>query len=976
MKRSLLVLFSLILMLTASCQKEITPEDKGIFKVTPTELSFSAKKGHQDISVKTSSKPWKIVMSDNSEWVKPERMSGRFSSTLSIYVDKNSTGADRTASFAVESEGFDPITVIVKQGATNVNPNPHPVEDVFPDKASGITVEPKKPDADGPCTIHFRPTAESPLYKSKDEIYVHIGLYADEVWQFVPADWDENIEKCHMTKVEENHWTLELGPTIREYFGSGETPVVKIAMVIRNDQGVKGYDYDQYNSCIDNKYTYVPFMPDDVVFEKMPAGVKTGINYNADKSVTFVLYDKAKDGKVFDYCYLIGEFSKWERQSKYMMKRDASANCWWYTMPASEIEPGKEYLFQYHVGDAKQHFRLTDPYTEVVYDPWNDQWISNSTYPDMTPYPEGTRDIVAAFQVDRPQYSWKNGDYEIEDCNDLVIYEMLLRDFTSTKDLNGALGKLDYIDKLGVNAIELMPIQEFDGNDSWGYNPNHYCALDKAYGTRDMYKKFIDECHGRGIAVIVDVVYNHATGLHPMARIYWGNNETLPNNPWFNVTAPHQFSVFQDWNHTEPMTKEHIKRTLEYMIKEYKVDGFRFDLSKGFTQNSGTEGVYDAQRVGILKEYNSFIKSVDPNAVVILEHFVDAENVELSKDGIKMWRNCNNMFKSLGKGNNEDLSYLMTKPGEAFGSAVGFMESHDEERVAYEQKVAFGGASASVDWGICGTMTSWSDGGKVKDIKLTLDGNLYAVKQLALTAKDQFKIRGNNEWNDAYNCGAHKKDGEIIPFNNPYKLANGNGSKNMAVEKDGKYDIYFHPESRQIWIMNNGQKPVVKDGDNKALAKMMRRGGLNAAFFLTVPGPKMIWQFGEFGYDVSIEEGGRTSSKPLHWEYLEVPERKALHDTYAGLLKFRTENPEFFDMGANFQWYVGRNQFPGKYIFCEASGKRFAVVGNFAGEPKTISVDLPAGGKWYNWFNRNETFDGAHQLIQLQDGDFKLLVNF
>lgn len=84
-----------------------------------------------------------------------------------------------------------------------------------------------------------------------------------------------------------------------------------------------------------------------------------------------------------------------------------------------------------------------------------------------------------------------------------MIYELLLRDFTETGDLNGAYQKLDYLEKLGVTAIELMPVQEFDGNDSWGYNPCFYFALDKAYGTPEMYKKFIDACHARGIAVLL-----------------------------------------------------------------------------------------------------------------------------------------------------------------------------------------------------------------------------------------------------------------------------------------------------------------------------------------------------------------------------------------------------------------------------------------------------------------------------------------
>ena len=154
-------------------------------------------------------------------------------------------------------------------------------------------------------------------------------------------------------------------------------------------------------------------------------------------------------------------------------------------------------------------------------------------------YPEKAAGTVTVFRTHEDEYPWAHDDYRIENRNSLVIYELLIRDFTETQDLHGAIQKLDYLQQLGVTAIELMPVQEFDGNNSWGYNPCFYFALDKAYGTKNMYKKFIDECHKRDMAVILDVVFNHATGAHPFAKLYWDseNNKTAPNNPWFNVDA-------------------------------------------------------------------------------------------------------------------------------------------------------------------------------------------------------------------------------------------------------------------------------------------------------------------------------------------------------------------------------------------------------------------------------------------------------
>ena len=163
------------------------------------------------------------------------------------------------------------------------------------------------------------------------------------------------------------------------------------------------------------------------------------------------------------------------------------------------------------------------------------------------------------------------------------------------------MGKLDYLKALGINAIELMPVQEFDGNDSWGYNPAFFFAMDKAYGTDRMYKEFIDACHQRGMAVILDVVYNHATGANPFAKMWWNASatKTSANNPYFNVDAPHPYSVFHDFNHESPLVREFVRRNLRFLLEEYRVDGFRFDLTKGFTQKKSSEstaGNFDATR--------------------------------------------------------------------------------------------------------------------------------------------------------------------------------------------------------------------------------------------------------------------------------------------------------------------------------------------------------------------------------------------
>lgn len=828
----------------------------------------------------------------------------------------------------------------------------------------GLTSDPQSPDADEACVLYYKADSKSPFYNFSEDLYAHIGI-VDEQWKFVQAGWTENKDKCKFIPVDKNVWKLPLEPSIREYFASGTAPVERIGVVVRNADGTK-QTADLFIKVQDNKNQFVPA---EIKMLPLPEGAEHGINYNDDGSVTLVFYEKDKNGKRFDYCYLIGEFSNWERQDAYIMNRDEEAGCWWYTM--TDIDADKEYMFQYYVGNVGgDKRRYADPYSEIIYEQY-DKYVSSSTYPDMPSFPSKTSGVVSAFQVNRPEYLWEVEDYTIEDEDDLLIYELLLRDFTATKDLNGALEKLGYLKDLGVNAIELMPIQEFSGADSWGYNPIGYFALEKAYGTREMYKKFIDECHKNGMAVIIDVVYNHVHEDHAMAGLYfdWSAYKPTSDNPWFNVSAPHPFSVFHDWNHENEMVRNHIKRSLAYLIEEYKVDGFRFDLTKGFTNKSSNESSasnYDASRVAILKDYGSHIKSVDPNAVVILEHFADSENKDLSNADMKVWRNMNHSYRSSVSGASADFSGLWSGNAELFGAYVGFMESHDEERTCYGATTS--SDSKSVSWGICGTITNWSS-----DITLNQDGPFFVARGVEFGANDMFKIRGNGTWDDAYNYGASSK-GYKLPLDKGYELTLGSGSADMAVPAAGSYDIYFSPEARMIWLMSKGNRPEAPEVEEvDALELAMRRSACNAAFFFTVPGPKMIWQFGELGYDISIETNGRTGRKPLHWEYFDDPARRSLYDTYADLMKFRRENPRFFDSDASFKWTPNGAT---KTITCSADGKTFHIVGNFGSGSQQISVELPHDGNWYNYFNRDEVWAGQSHTPTLKEGEFVFLVDW
>ena len=829
---------------------------------------------------------------------------------------------------------------------------------VSPDPKSGITLEPSVPNADEACVIKFNPVSGNPLYNHQGELYGHLGIVVEGEWTFVVADWGTTDEKVKFTKVADNSWELNIEPSVREYFGSGETPVTMMAIIVRDAEGnVKSHDDDQFCTVTDSRYKAEEFTPHEISYEAVPDGFEHGINYNGDGSVSFVFYDKDKKGKGHDYCYIVGDWNDWKRVEEGAMNRDDESGCWWITLDG--FDPDKEYRFQYRLGNQPSFdIYVSDPYTEIVYDQWNDQYIDG-----VPSFPEGAKALVSAFRINRPSFSWT--PFEVEDKDDLVIYEMLFRDFTKTQDIAGAMSRLDYIENLGVNAVQLMPVQEFDGNLSWGYNPNHWFALDKYYGTREEYKEFIDECHRRGMAVIIDVVYNHATGSHPWAKMWWSGSATAQENPFFNVLPAHPYNVYHDMNHENALVREHVKRSLEYLLSEYNVDGFRFDLTKGFTQKQTDPDVeawgrYDQSRVDILKEYADHIRSVNEDAVIILEHLSDwDEEKVLAEHGMKLWRNVNKEYRTaVGGGTGNFTNMYSDKP---FGGFVGYMESHDEERLCY----GAGTDASSVTWGVIGLGNDWTN-----DRKLEKDGVFFSLKDVTVKADDRFKIRKAGEWNDAFNYGASAENFRL-EAGQGFKMKNGSDSKDMYVPSAGTYDIYFNYETETVWLMEKGERPdepvfETEDGED-AFTVAMRRAGASAAFFLTVPGPKMIWQFGEIGYDYSINHNDRTGEKPVVTdEYMADPARKALYETYAALIKFRRENSRFFDEDADFKWDPSAAV---KTITCTVDGKAFHVVGNFGKAATDYAVPE---GNWTDYMS-DEQIAGD---ITLKQGEFRLLLNF
>jgi hypothetical protein len=288
-------------------------------------------------------------------------------------------------------------------------------------------------------------------------------------------------------------------------------------------------------------------------------------------------------------------------------------------------------------------------------------------------------------------------------------------------------------------------------------------------------------------------------------------------------------------------------------MTDYKVDGFRFDFSKGFTNTPGDGGAYDASRISILKRIADKMWLVNPNAYVILEHFTaNTEEKELAEYGMMLWGNMNSQYCEAAMGYTSDLSYATSQSrGWAVPNLVTYMESHDEERVMFKT-ITYGNTAGS------------------------------------------------------YNT--------------------------------------------------------------KDLPTALKRMELNTVFFLTIPGPKMIWQFEELGYDVSIESGGRTSNKPIKWDYVGTSTRYRLYLIYKLLNNLRRTQDVFST--SDYSYSLSN---PLKRINLNSPSMNVTILGNFDVNTGTIIPGFQQTGKWYEYFTGDSiTVDAINAPITFQPGEYRL----
>ena len=816
--------------------------------------------------------------------------------------------------------------------------------------AQVVSTTPAIPTTTGTITITFNATGTE-LAGYSGDVYAHTGLITststnNSDWKHVIGSWGNNTTQPKLTRTGTNTYQLTISPDIPTFYGTtiGEV-VTHIAIVFRNSLGNAQSRPDIFipiyaeglNVTITNPINNAVYNLNDnititaassinanlelkvnnasiqtasnttsisgayiftstgsfniqavavqnsetkqqeiAVYVKtptqnqtLPSGLKNGFNKNGDGTATFVLQAPLKTD-----VFLVGSFNNWALNQTYQMKKDG--DYFWLTV--SGLNPNTEYAYQYVID---YNLKVADPYSKKVLDPDNDQNISNTTYPNLMAYPTGqTTGIVSTFKINETPYAWQNTSFTKPNKENLVIYEMLLRDFTTSDTYQEAITHLDYLQNLGVTAIELMPINEFEGNDSWGYNPSFYMALDKAYGTNNDLKAFVDACHQRGIAVITDVVFNHSYSQSPLLQMYWDsvNNKPAANSPYYNQNHNLVDNTNAHWgydfNHESTYTVNFFNDVLSFWMDEYKIDGFRFDFTKGFSNTlyygaNNWASAYDAARIANLKAYADHVWNHDAGneAYVIFEHLSDnSEETELANYGIMLWGNLNHNFNqnTMGYSTDSDISWLSYKNrGWNNPHVVGYMESHDEERLM--------------------------------------------VKNLA--------------------------------------YGNSNGGYNV-----------------------------------KNLATALDRQEAASVVFYGIPGPKMLWQFGELGYDKSINcasninDGScRLERKPVAWTlgYDSDTERQDLYNVTAKMIALKKQFPSTFntdDYNLNVSGLVKRIN-----LYDNVGNLDVVIVANFDVTTQSVNPNFPAVGNWYETFS-NTTLNVTNPTgaLSLQPGEYRL----
>ena len=349
--------------------------------------------------------------------------------------------------------------------------------------------------------------------------------------------------------------------------------------------------------------------------------------------------------------HLVGDFNGWDPEADPLAVDESGL--WWIE---KKLDQGV-HAYQFVI-DGETY--ICDPYARDL------RWEGAG------PQPHGL------VEVGPQPYEWHDDGFGIKPLNQLVIYELHVGDFSPEGTFEGVIKRLDYLADLGVDAIELMPVQEFPGDRSWGYNPAFFFAVESAYGTPEQFKQLVDAAHQKGIGVILDMVFAHTAGDAPLTMLY-----PMEESPFFSGdTNPWGFPSL---DHRDDAVKRLIKDIQDYWLTEFHIDGFRYDYVEGIS--------YDGVNGTSFMAWSA--KQCKPHAYLIAEAIV-ADPAAVVRDTecdaswhwpfIKVVRAqlIEGEYQGQRYGDLDAVARVISFAGDGYqdnAQPVNYLESHDEERL-------------------------------------------------------------------------------------------------------------------------------------------------------------------------------------------------------------------------------------------------------------------------------------------------------
>lgn len=305
-----------------------------------------------------------------------------------------------------------------------------------------------------------------------------------------------------------------------------------------------------------------------------------------------------------DKLFVAGSFNNWSAWRTPLALESPETGIWSGMVRQARV--GDEYKYVIH-HEGESHLRA-DPYSREVTAVWLNSVITE----------------------DRFDWSLAEEDapFQMPAWNELVIYELHIGTFHENPDsvvgtFQGTIEKLPYLRDLGINAIEIMPFKEFSGDYSWGYNPAFPFAITRTYGGRESFQELVKAAHQHGIAIIVDVVYNHfgPQDLHlwrfdgwyenDLGGIYF-YNDWRSKTPWAD-TRP---------DYGRPEVRQYIRDNVFMWLDVFQVDGLRWDATNYIRHahgHDGDAGANIAEGWQVMQEINAEVGQKQPWKLMIAE---------------------------------------------------------------------------------------------------------------------------------------------------------------------------------------------------------------------------------------------------------------------------------------------------------------------------------------------------------------------